>query len=81
MTFDSTGCFHWCSARDVDECTLTRSLHHHDHDNDHDHDGGDDDDDDDDNHDNDNDENDGLNDQARGDNDNVCWPCDCCNIC
>ena len=24
MTFDSTGCFHWCSAREVEECTLTR---------------------------------------------------------
>ena len=27
MTFDSTGCFHWCSAREVEECTLTRWHH------------------------------------------------------
>ena len=24
MTFDSTGCFHWCSSRSVEECTMTR---------------------------------------------------------
>ena len=24
MTFDSTGCFHWCSSRAVEECTMTR---------------------------------------------------------
>ena len=40
MTFDSTGCFHWCSAREVEECTLTRCLDG-DHE-DEDHDDGDD---------------------------------------
>ena len=24
MTFDATGCFHWCSSRLIEECTLTR---------------------------------------------------------
>ena len=24
MTFDSTGCFHWCSSRAIEECTMTR---------------------------------------------------------
>merc|ERR550519_763322 len=24
MSFDSTGCFHWCPSKTVDECTLTR---------------------------------------------------------
>ena len=24
MTFDATGCFHWCSSRLIEECMLTR---------------------------------------------------------
>ena len=24
MSFDSTGCFHWCVGRTAEECTLTR---------------------------------------------------------
>lgn len=24
MTYDATGCFHWCTSRSVDECTLSR---------------------------------------------------------
>ena len=24
MTYDATGCFHWCTSRSLEECTLTR---------------------------------------------------------
>ena len=46
MTFDSTGCFHWCSAREVEECTLTRCLDRDQEDGVHDDDDDDGDDDD-----------------------------------
>ena len=26
MSFDGTGCFHWCVGRSAEECTLTRFL-------------------------------------------------------
>ena len=26
MCFDATGCFHWCSSRSIEECTLTRET-------------------------------------------------------
>ena len=24
MSYDATGCFHWCTSRSLEECTLTR---------------------------------------------------------
>ena len=24
MTYDATGCFHWCTSRTMEECSLTR---------------------------------------------------------
>ena len=26
MSFDGTGCFHWCVGRSAEDCTLTRFL-------------------------------------------------------